>query len=105
MVGVPEMINVKSGFAHYNYSGSVTENNETRYVRETNELSIWEAMRVLVTMETFICFPRQAGIDLDIYEKNVQWKSMLSVHQAMFHLIGDGEAAYLKALKESIGLK
>jgi hypothetical protein len=91
---------------NYKYGTSYTEEIrpgcfETRNVTEVFNLTIWEALRMLMSAETRLW---RMFADHEI-PRDVAWRSWCSVKEAMYHLLRDGENAYLKALANGIGIK
>jgi hypothetical protein len=82
---------------------SVTENGETRQFIETSRLTKWEAIRMLMSVETFLIFPQRDGGGPQL-DPQVRWRSWCDVKQAMYRLLRECEDAYLEAFRKSLGL-
>jgi hypothetical protein len=74
---------------------------ETRCVTEVINLTSWEAMRMLMSVETRLWWLHADGA----IPRAVAWRSWCSVKEAMYGLLRDCENAYLKALANSVGIK
>ena len=82
---------------NYKYGTSVTENGETRAVIEVHDLSIWEGLRMLVSMERELFFDH-------LYDRHVRWLVRCTLAEAKYKLIREAQDAYDAAFRESIGL-
>lgn len=73
----------------YKYGTSYTEAGETRSVMEVHELSKWEAIRMLISMEK----------ETFHEDRPVAWQMRCTLAQAKYVLLRECQNAYLDLLK------
>lgn len=82
---------------------SITENGETRNFIETSRFTKWEAIRMLMSVETYLMFPHRNG-GAPPLDRNVLWRAWCDVKSSMYRLLYECEQAYLDAFRKSCGL-
>jgi hypothetical protein len=79
------------------------EGNMWYAVTEVTEISKWEALRILIAVDTVLCFPERMGGAKE-FDRQIAWRSHCTIHEAMFRLLRECEDAYLDAFAKSLGL-
>jgi hypothetical protein len=81
--------------------GFLREEQMNYAVQEVDSLTRWEALRLLMRIETFLVFPRANGHFEELPPK-ILWRSWCDIKEAMYTVLGECERAYLREVQANL---